>query len=64
MVYFQFSAISRQTFFDIFYISSHLFGKRAQYTLVLQIHCVYYLFKKKKTVGRGRKFSTCQLKTP
>ena len=58
MVYFQYSAICRRSFFDIFYIFSLLFGTRAHYSLALDIHCVYYLFKVE--AGQGGKYSKCQ----
>ena len=45
--------------FDIFYISSLLFGTCAHYSLAFDIHCVYYLFKG-ETVRQGKKCSQCQ----
>ena len=51
---FKYSAICRQTLFDIFYIFSLLLGTRAYYSLALGIHCIYYLFQVE--TGRGGKF--------
>ena len=59
---FKYSALFRRTFFDIFYIFSLLYGTRARYSLALDIHYVYYLFKLE--TGRGGKCSKCQQETP
>ena len=59
---FKYSALFRRTFFDIFYIFSLLCGTRAGYSLALDTHYFYYLFKLE--TGRGGKCSKCQQETP